>query len=231
MIHSFDEKKMNCIDLFSGHLNLEAVDYHLKAWDKDYNRQGRLWGGSLQRQHTLSPGSTVLELGCGDGKTLASMPTNLRITALDVSHEALRLCHRFAKQAELIQADARCLPFRDGSFESIFAFHVTGHMLFYEREALACEVSRVLAHGGRLFFREFGTEDMRYGNGEEKENGTFQRGSGIITHYFIESEVKSLFGDLEITSISKHQWKMRIKGKYMIRSEIEAIFLKDSIKL
>ena len=102
--------------------------------------------------HPLSPGSAVLELGCGDGKTLANMSTDLRIAALDVSREALRLCRRFAQRGDLIQADARCLPFRDESFEFIFAFHVTGHMLSSGREMLACEVTRVLARGRKAIF-------------------------------------------------------------------------------
>ncbi len=202
------------------------MDSHFKAWDKNYNRQGRLWGGGVQRLHPLSPGSAVLELGCGDGKNLANMSTDLRIAALDVSREALRLCRRFAQRGDLIQADARCLPFRDESFEFIFAFHVTGHMLSSGREMLACEVTRVLARGGKLFFREFGAEDMRARKGKEAETGTFQRGSGILTHYFTESEAKSLFCELDLASISTNQWKLRIRGKDLIRAEVEATFLK-----
>ncbi|MDD4162704.1 MAG: class I SAM-dependent methyltransferase, partial [Methanothrix sp.] len=65
------------------------------------------------------------------------------------------------------------------------------------------------------------------GQGEEVEPGTFQRGEGILTHYFSESEVKELFCDLRPISIGTHCWKLRIKGKDLMRSEVEAVFLKS----
>ena len=93
----------------------------------------------------------------------------------------------------LILADARLLPFRKNSFDAVFAFHVTGHLLLQGRGALACEVARVLRVGGNLFFREFGAEDMRNGQGDEVEESTFRRGSGVLTHYFSEREAEDLF--------------------------------------
>lgn len=174
----------------------------------------------------LPEGSAVLELGCGDGKTLAGMPGFWRITALDISPQALRLARRVLPDAKLIVADARLLPFREESFNAVFAFHVTGHLLLPGREALAREVARVLCAGGKLFFREFGWEDMRMGQGEEVEASTFRRGEGILTHYFTESETEGLFSDLGPVSVATHRWKLRVKGVDLARAEVEAVFLK-----
>ena len=38
-------------------------------------------------------------------------------------------------------------------------------MLHADRETMASEVTRVLKHEGKLFFRDFGVEDMRAGIG------------------------------------------------------------------
>lgn len=202
------------------------MDSHQSAWDKDYRNRGRLWGSAVKNLPPLPAGSSVLELGCGDGKTLAGMPGDWKIAALDISREALRLCRTSPTEAGLIQADARVLPFQNGCFDAVFAFHVTGHLRLPARRALAREAARVLRVGGQLFFREFGADDMRAGQGEEVESGTFRRGEGMLTHYFTEAEALQLFCDFKAQSIRTHRWKMRVKGKDLPRSEIEAVFLK-----
>jgi SAM-dependent methyltransferase len=202
------------------------VDSHLKAWDKDYASRGRLWGGGVKYLPVLPEGSCVLELGCGDGKTLSALSGGWSVVGLDVSPQALRLASRARADASLIQADTGCLPLQEKSFDAVFAFHVAGHLLADGRRALVREAARVLLPGGRLFFRDFCDQDMRSGQGEEVEAGTFRRGSGILTHYFTEKEVVELFCDLHIVSISTHCWKMRVKGEDLLRAEVEAVFLK-----
>lgn len=202
------------------------LNSHLKAWDKDYASRGRLWGGAVMDLPYLPEGSAVLELGCGDGKTLSGMPGGWKITALDISRRALQFSRKLLPDVELVLADASRLPLQSASFDAVFAFHVAGHLLAEERRALAREAARVLVCGGRLFFREFGTDDMRAGQGEEVEPGTFRRGPGILTHYFTESEVVGIFCELEPASIGTHRWKLRIKGRDLQRSEVEAIFVK-----
>jgi MPBQ/MSBQ methyltransferase len=206
------------------------VNSHLNAWDRAYRSRGRLWGGGAKNLPELPEGSRVLELGSGDGKTLAAMQgRSWDVTALDISPEALRLSRSaIGTEVSLLLADARHLPFKSDSFDAIFAFHLTGHVLQAGRELIAREVGRVLRPGGRLFLREFGAEDMRAGRGEEVETGTFRRGSGVITHYFTEKEVAGLFCDLDLTALSlqKRKWKMRVKGEDFWRSEVEAVFLK-----
>jgi ubiquinone/menaquinone biosynthesis C-methylase UbiE len=205
------------------------VNSYLKAWERDYCSRGRLWGGGVKDLPNLPQGSAVLELGCGNGKTLSAMLVQAwRITALDVSIEAVRLCKATcaSDQVDFLGADASHLPFADRIFDAVFAFHIVGHVLLSEREKIASETARVLKVGGMLFFRDFGMDDMRAGQGIEVEPGTFQRGRGVITHYFTEDEASGLFCHLMPVSVATTRWKMRIIGKDLIRSEVEAIFQK-----
>ncbi len=202
------------------------MDSHQNAWDQDYARRGRLWGGGVKDLPALPEGSSILELGCGDGKTLSALPGDWSVVGLDVSSQALRLARRARADAGLILADAGCLPLRECCFDAVFAFHVCGHLLAADRRALAFEAARVLSPGGQLFFRDFCDQDMRAGQGSEVEPGTFQRGSGILTHYFTEKEVKELFCRLQPLSTGTHCWKMRIKGEDHLRAEVQAVFLK-----
>ena len=185
------------------------MDPHLNAWDRDYRNRGRLWGGGAKNLPELYEGSVVLELGCGDGKTLAAMQgRSWDVTAIDISSEALRLSHSaLGTEVNLLLADARHLPFKGESFDAVFAFHVTGHVLQAEREQIAREVGQVLRPRGRLFFREFGAEDMRAGRGEEVEPGTFRRGGGVTVavvaiasrsaFYRLEPELRQVASTLE----------------------------------
>lgn len=204
------------------------MDTDQKAWEKDYQTRGRLWGGGLQFLPNLPSGSRVLELGCGNGKTLSSMLSYpWTITALDFSGGAVRL-GRIAAQgnADLLVADACLLPFRDQAFDAVFAFHVVGHVLHADRETMAAEAIRVIRFGGKLFFRDFGVEDMRAGMGEMVEPGTFRRGQGVTTHYFTEYEAEDLFNQMKAVNLFTHKWKMRVRGKDLLRAEVEAVFQK-----
>lgn len=203
-----------------------SVDSYRNAWEKEYQTRGRLWGGGLPFLPDLPLGSRVLELGCGNGKTLSAMVSHpWTIAALDVSAGAVILSRIDAPaRADFLVAEACHLPFRDRAFDAVFAFHVVGHALHDGREKIASEAARVLKHGGKLFFRDFGMEDMRSGTGIEVEPGTFRRGLGVTTHYFTENEARDLFSLMEPLTIRTHNWKMRVRGKDLLRAEVEAVF-------
>lgn len=204
------------------------VDSYARAWEREYCCRGNLWGGGVKGLPELSAGSEVLELGCGNGKTLAAMLSRpCRITALDISAKAVRLSRlALEDKCALLVADACSLPFKNESFDAVFAFHVVGHMLISERKRLAMEASRVLKEDGQLFFRGFEKGDMRACAGVGPEPDTFVRGQGIATHYFSEQEVAALFSLLMPLSLRTSRWRMRINGEYRIRSEVKGVFKK-----
>ncbi|KDE56181.1 class I SAM-dependent methyltransferase [Methanoculleus sp. MH98A] len=203
---------------------------HPSPWDEDYRRRGNLWGGAPAPLPDLPADAAVLEVGCGNGKTLAALARRSpRVTAVDISSEAVALARRRPGTAEigLAVADARHLPFRPGAFDAVFLVHVAGHLPEQGRKALASEAVRVLGPGGTLFFRGFSVEDMRAGKGTETEPWTFRRGEGIITHYFTEAETAELFAPLAAVSVRTHRWPMRIRGQDLPRAEVEGVFRRE----
>lgn len=204
--------------------------YH-RAWDRDYASRGRVWGGGVKDLPQLPVRSRVLELGCGDGKTLAAMPCGWEKVALDVSPQALRLARRAGTDASFILADASSLPLANERFDAVFAFHVAGHLLAEPRAALAREALRVLKPGRRLFFRDFASDDMRAGLGEMVEPGTYLRKNGIITHFFREDEAEGLFSGLMPEAVATHRWRLRVRGEEMQRAEVQAVFRKASANI
>jgi len=200
------------------------------AWEEDYTRRGKLWSGVTNDLPELSSGSRVLELGCGNGKTLSYMiQRGWDVTAIDFSGKAVAFSRNVLKgssTADVMVADARCIPLKSNSFDAVFAIHMIGHVHEPDRQEIAREVTRTLKPGGFLYFCDFSTGDFRFGKGHETETSTFKRGTNIITHYFSLQEVIDLFPKLSQGSITLHQWPMRVRGKDLVRLEIKGIFSK-----
>jgi SAM-dependent methyltransferase len=199
-----------------------------KAWEEDYTRRGKLWGGGTHDLPDLPSRSRVLELGCGNGKSLLTMiQRQWDVTAIDFASQAVMFSRRVAGGAShghVMVADARFPPFKNDSFDAVFALHVLGHMHESDRVQTALTLLHILKPGGILFFSDFSTSDFRFGKGYETEPATFQRGTDIITHYFSREEIIHLFSSLTLVSIRIHQWPMRVMGSTLVRSEIQATF-------
>ena len=201
-------------------------------WDDNYLCRGRLWGGSASFLPHLPRSSRILELGCGDGKTVSALvQKGYCVTAVDFSRHAALLCRNGCPHPDRVRvfiADCRQIPFRNDSFDVIIASHITGHLNRAGRRQHACEVYRLLAPGGVMYFRDFSTGDFRFGRGEEIEEGTFFKKNGIATHYFTDTEVQTLFTGLITQSMVQHQWEMQVRGRYLPRAEIVAEFIKPA---
>lgn len=93
------------------------------------------------------PEHRVLEIGVGSGHVLAQARGRAR-HGLDLSPKMLRRAREVVPDARFAAGDAEKLPYRDESFDRIFATSVLSHLLHPDR-ALE-EGYRVLKPGGRL---------------------------------------------------------------------------------
>lgn len=202
----------------------------MPAWDRVYRNRGSLWGGAIPKIPDLPAGSRVLDLGCGNGRTLSAMGgRGWEVVAADISGHAVRIASTTGSclpDTEFLVADGRALPFRNAVFDAVFAWHILGHGVERDREMMAQELARILAREGRVFFRGFSRADMRFGKGTEIEPGTFRRGDGIITHYFSEKEAEDLFSRFTPELLTTEEWSIRIRGTGYPRSEITGTFRK-----
>lgn len=107
----------------------------------------------------LSGGGDLLDCGCGTGWLLEALVADgvapERLTAVDANPERVAATARRAPGATALDADARALPFADGSFIAVFHVVALSSMGSVEavRAALA-ESRRVLAPGGALVVYE-----------------------------------------------------------------------------
>jgi len=87
----------------------------------------------------------VLDVGCGDGR-LASLVAAPEVVCVDSSPAAVEAAAARGLEAQV--ADARELPFPDGSFDAVTCNHMLYHLADPD-QALA-EFARVLRPGGRF---------------------------------------------------------------------------------
>lgn len=107
-------------------------------------------------QYPLPPGSRILEVGCGTGRTACYLASQgHEVTGLDIRPEMIAKAKLRAEKeraaAHFIEGDACALPFPDRSFDVILVESVS---IFTDTCKAFTEYCRALRDGGRLYDRE-----------------------------------------------------------------------------
>ena len=99
----------------------------------------------------LSPGSRIVEGGCGLGdKVYALQRAGFCAFGVDFAADTVGLIHRNVPELQVIESDVREMPFREGSFDGYWSLGVIEH--FQDGyHPIAREMARVLRPGGYLF--------------------------------------------------------------------------------
>ncbi len=92
----------------------------------------------------------VLELGCGTGRLLRTLPGR-EVIGVDISARSLSFARE--KGCAVVAADAHRLPFPEGAFDAVVA--ANGVFTHLDYEPAFTEISRVLAPGGQVAVHQF----------------------------------------------------------------------------
>jgi ubiquinone/menaquinone biosynthesis C-methylase UbiE len=113
----------------------------------------------------------ILDAGCGPGgplgRTVDAVATAI---GLDLSREQLALAAETAPTAALLQGDMTALPFEDGVFDAVLAYHSLIHVPLDAHQDVLDEFARVLAPGGRVLVSE-GTDEWTGTNPDWLDSG------------------------------------------------------------
>ncbi len=157
-----------------------------------------------------------MDLGCGNGKTVAALlDAGMETTGVDFSETAIEKCRKSYPKAAFVVCDVSSLPFPDGSFDLVTAIHVLENLDDERLERTAQEIRRVLKADGLLFVRCFTPRDMRAGTSR----------NGIHYRYFTADELVRLFDGMTVLESSEHDEPTRFGT---IRSRAECLFGKTS---
>ncbi|MEK7559251.1 MAG: methyltransferase domain-containing protein [Patescibacteria group bacterium] len=95
--------------------------------------------------------SSLLHAGSGGGQVDEDLLKNYKITALDISKEALKLYKFYnGNKAKLIQASIFDIPVKASSFDGIYNLGVHEHFTQKENEKILKEFSRILKPNGKI---------------------------------------------------------------------------------
>jgi len=103
----------------------------------------------LRRLLAPKPGDAVLDIGCGNGKfAVWNRHAVAHIVGLDA---AARFAAEALATVDLVQGDARALPFAGGSFDGTYSLDVLEHLDVAGVQAHLTETRRVLQRSGAYF--------------------------------------------------------------------------------
>ncbi len=108
----------------------------------------------------LSPGSRVLDLGCGAGVPVAStLATQHTVIGLDISARQLALARRHVLAARFVRGDIARPGFPASTFDAVTAFYAIIHVPRSEHAGLLQDIFRILRPGG-LFLATMGQHTL-----------------------------------------------------------------------
>jgi len=147
--------------------------------------------------------SNVLDVGCGGGGPMSQLSrkaSHARFTGLDLSGDMLRMTGKVNASVlkkgmlDRVRGSVSSLPFRDGSFDTVFACETT---YFWPdlRENLR-ECRRVLADGGRMILVQEAWDSPKW----RERNESWQK--GFKMRFCSLEEYGSLLGEAGFADVS-----------------------------
>ncbi|XP_057830695.2 tRNA (carboxymethyluridine(34)-5-O)-methyltransferase isoform X2 [Cryptomeria japonica] len=105
---------------------------------------------------SLTPGSIILDAGCGNGKYLGFNP-NCFFIGCDISSSLINICG--SRGHEVLVADAINLPYRNGFGDAAISIAVLHHLSTEERRKKAIEeLVRIVHKGGKVLITVWAVE-------------------------------------------------------------------------
>lgn len=92
-------------------------------------------------------GSSLLDLGCGEGLLALLKRKDVYLAGIDLSPELVEMATRNGYD-DVRVGQLTELPFADASFDYVVSLDVFGHVDFADKDALLAEIARVLRPGG-----------------------------------------------------------------------------------
>ena len=149
-----------------------------------------------------SPDPAILELGCSSGRDTSVLVRHgfRRITATDLSRDALAACARAVPEATLVCHDLRePLPFADACFDVVVASLCLHYFAWDKTQEIVHEIRRCLVPGGLLLCRLNSTKDVNYGAAGHRE---------IAHHYYdVDGRPKRFFDVQEVEALFGENWE------------------------
>ena len=131
--------------------NLDSVTAVYNKIANDFSKtRYRMWPCVTRFINSIPTGSTVCEVGCGNGKNLLSRQGELVYSGVDISAEMVRICKD--RGLAVVEGDIRQVPFSDAMFDHTMSVAVIHHLSDRsDRISAIRELVRITKPGGTVF--------------------------------------------------------------------------------
>jgi SAM-dependent methyltransferase len=146
--------------------------YDIHAADFSKSRF-RIWPLVKQFLDALPSNSKVLDIGCGNGKNMKYGAQRLQMVGLEHSASLTEIC--LSETLQVIQGDARNLPFEDNTFDAIIMIAVIHHIHPDEHYKVLEEIQHVLKPDGTCLITNWAVEQP------ENARRQFHKGLNMVT--------------------------------------------------
>jgi SAM-dependent methyltransferase len=198
----------------------------LEFWERKYHETDTYSGGphdlAEEFNRWLKPRSSVLELGCGDGRDALYLAASCHyVIACDFSGAALRQFAEAAASTGIEQhlLDVTVLPysFADASFDAVYARLSLHYFSAAVTRDIFAEVARVLKPSG-IFVGLFNSHfDAEEGTGRPLEERYYELSNGSRKRFFTADEAADLLGDAFRDVESLYVEASRRPEKWLVR--------------
>lgn len=127
-------------------------DIHADAFSKSRYSVWRLVRKFL---NSLPADSSVLDIGCGNGKNMLYR-ADLNMIGVEHSNSLVEICHM--RNLDVIKGAAQQLPFKDDTFDAAIMIAVIHHIPPAEQYTVFSEIYRILRPGGRCLITNWAVE-------------------------------------------------------------------------
>lgn len=184
----------------------------------------------LEFQKYVSPEMSILDVGCGYGRTLNELHNNSfkNLNGVDFSQKMVNRGLRLYPYLNLAKNNGNELPFPSGQFDAVILIGVlTSNFPTKEQEKIISEISRVLKSRGILYLSDFLLNDderniKRYHKYIDEYGiyGVFKLKEGAVLRHHHESHISKLTKDFEDLIFKKTVYRTmngnKSKGFYYI---------------
>lgn len=145
-------------------------DLHADAFSKS---RFRIWPHVKQFLDKFPPNSTILDIGCGNGKNMLYGNERLKMFGLEQSQALCDICTE--RGLNVVQGSALKLPFPDNHFDGIIMIAVIHHIDPKEHILALNEIKRVLKQNGTCLITNWAVEQP------PNSKRTFTPGLNMVT--------------------------------------------------
>lgn len=183
----------------------EVKDFYDKHWQRFDVSRVRIWKCVKEFTSTIVKKSTILDVGCGNGKNVKYLLDNdIKAYGIDFSEKLVEVCKR--KKLNVKVGNALDIPFEDNSFDNVISIAVIHHLQKEEdRIKTINEMIRVCKNNGKILISVWAVEQ----SGQEVQNRKFVYGDNLVKwenderYYFIydEEHIKEFVKKFNVTNL------------------------------